>query len=78
MDRLSMLPEEKTGAFPVVIDRTKVKALGANLIEADLLGPVKEASQDTNVLADKIMQIHNLLRANIAPEALESYLNRSH
>lgn len=69
---------EKAGSFPVVIDRTKVKSLGANLIEADLLGPLKEASQDTEVLANQIIQIHNLLRAKIAPETLESYLKRSH
>lgn len=68
---------EKAGAFPVVIDRTKVQSLGVNLIEADLLGPLKEASQDTKVLADEIIQIQNLLRANIAPETLESYLKRS-
>ena len=38
----------------------------------------KGAAQDNDVLANKIVQIHNLLKANIPPDALESYLRRSH
>ena len=53
-------------------------AMGAVLIEADLLGIEKGAAQDNDVLANKIVQIHNLLKANIPPDALESYLRRSH
>lgn len=68
----------KAHAFPVEIDRKKVQSLGVTLIEADLLGSRKEAAQDTNVLAGEIQQIHNLLQANIPPEALEEYLKRSH
>ena len=56
---------EKAHAYPVSIDRKKVESLGASLIEADLLGPAREAVQDTNVLAEELMQIHNLLQAKI-------------
>ena len=38
----------------------------------------KGAAQDNDVLANEIVQIHNLLKANIPPDALESYLRRSH
>lgn len=69
---------EKAHAYPVSIDRKKVESLGASLIEADLLGPAREAVQDTNVLAEELMQIHNLLQAKIPPEALDEYLKRSH
>ena len=69
---------EKAHAYPVSIDRKKVESLGASLIEADLLGPAREAVQDTNVLAEELMQIHNLLQAKISPEALDEYLKRSH
>lgn len=69
---------EKVHAFPVTIDRKKVESLGAALIEADLLGPNRGAVQDTEVLSNEIVRIHNLLSANIAPEALEDYLKRSH
>ena len=69
---------EKVHAFPVTIDRKKVESLGAALIEADLLGPGRGAVQDTEVLSDEIIRIHNLLQAKIAPEALEEYLKRSH
>ena len=69
---------EKVHAFPVTIDRKKVESLGAALIEADLLGPERGAVQDTEVLSNEIVRIHNLLSANIAPEALEDYLKRSH
>ena len=69
---------EKVHAFPVTIDRKKVESLGAALIEADLLGPGRGAVQDTEVLSNEIIRIHNLLSANIAPEALEDYLKRSH
>ena len=69
---------EKVHAFPVTIDRKKVESLGASLIEADLLGPNRGAVQDTEVLSNEIIRIHNLLSANIAPEALEDYLKRSH
>ncbi len=69
---------EKVHAFPVTIDRKKVESLGAALIEADLLGPGRGAVQDTEVLSNEIVRIHNLLSANIAPEALEDYLKRSH
>lgn len=69
---------EKAHAYPVSIDRKKVESLGASLIEADLLGPAREAVQDTNVLAKELMQIHNLLQAKIPPEALDEYLKRSH
>lgn len=68
----------KVHAYPVRIDRAKVNDLGAVLIEADLLGIEKGAAQDNDVLANKIVQIHNLLKANIPPDALESYLRRSH
>ena len=68
----------KVNAFPVEIDRKKVQSFGVTLIEADLLGARKEAAQDTEVLAGEIQQIHNLLQANIPPEALEEYLKRSH
>ena len=69
---------EKAHAFPVSIDRKKVESLGAALIEADLLGPARGAVQDTEVLSNEIVRIHNLLSAKIAPEALEEYLKRSH
>ncbi len=69
---------EKVNAFPVKIDRQKVEKLGAQLIEADLLGVSKDAAQDTRVLADEIVQIHTLLQANISHEALEDYLKRAH
>ncbi len=69
---------EKVHSFPVSIDRKKVESLGANLIEADLLGSERGAVQDTTVLADEIMRIYNLLQAKIPPEALEGYLKRSH
>lgn len=69
---------EKAHAYLVSIDRKKVESLGASLIEADLLGPAREAVQDTNVLAEELMQIHNLLQAKIPPEALDEYLKRSH
>lgn len=69
---------EKAHAYPVSIDRKKVESLGASLIEADLLGLAREAVQDTNVLAEELMQIHNLLQAKIPPEALDEYLKRSH
>lgn len=69
---------EKAHAYPVSIDRKKVESLGASLVEADLLGPAREAVQDTNVLAEELMQIHNLLQAKIPPEALDEYLKRSH
>ncbi|WP_299143197.1 uridine diphosphate-N-acetylglucosamine-binding protein YvcK [uncultured Dialister sp.] len=69
---------EKAHAFPVSIDRKKVESLGAQLIEADLLGSARGAVQDTEVLSDEIIRIHNLLQAKIAPEALEEYLKRSH
>ena len=69
---------EKANAFPVAVDRSKVQSLGASLIEADLLGTARGAVQDTEVLTDKIVQIYNLLKANIPPEALEDYLKRSH
>ncbi len=69
---------EKAHAFPVSIDRKKVGSLGAQLIEADLLGGARGAVQDTEVLSDEIVRIHNLLQAKIAPEALEEYLKRSH
>lgn len=69
---------EKAHAYPVSIDRKKVESLGASLIEADLLGPAREAVQDTNVLAEELMQIHNLLQAKIPLEALDEYLKRSH
>lgn len=68
----------KVHAYPVRIDRAKVNDLGAVLIEADLLGIEKGAAQDNDVLANEIVQIHNLLKANIPPDALESYLRRSH
>lgn len=69
---------EQVGAFPVTIDKKKVQSLGATLIEADLLGTSRGAVQDTQVLADEIQQIRNLLQANIPPEAMEEYLKRSH
>ena len=69
---------EAANAYPVEIDRSKVEKLGAQLIEADLLGAAKDAAQDTRVLAEEIVQIHTLLQAKISPEALEDYLKRSH
>lgn len=69
---------EQVGAFPVTIDKKKVQSLGATLIEADLLGTSRGAVQDTQVLADEIQQIRNLLQVNIPPEAMEEYLKRSH
>ncbi|MGN0954551.1 gluconeogenesis factor YvcK family protein [Dialister sp.] len=69
---------EKAHAYPVTIDRKKVESLGAALIETDLLGTAREAVQDTEVLSNEIVRIHNLLQAKIAPEALEDYLKRSH
>ncbi len=68
----------KVHAAPVAIDREKVKSLGVTLIQADLLGADKGAVQDTDVLVNEIVQIRNLLQANIPPEALEEYLKRSH
>ena len=69
---------EKVHAAPVKIDREKVKRMGVQLIEADLLGPLRGATQDTKVLTEELAQIHNLLKVNIPPEALEEYLKRSH
>ena len=68
----------KVHAAPVKIDREKVKRMGVQLIEADLLGPLRGATQDTKVLTEELAQIHNLLKVNIPPEALEEYLKRSH
>lgn len=67
---------EKVHAAPVKIDREKVKKMGVQLIEADLLGPLRGATQDTKVLTEELAQIHSLLKANIPPEALEEYLKR--
>ena len=69
---------EKVHAAPVKIDREKVKRMGVQLIEADLLGLLRGATQDTKVLTEEIAQIHSLLKVNIPPEALEEYLKRSH
>ena len=69
---------EKVHAAPVKIDREKVKRMGVQLIEADLLGPLRGATQDTKVLTEELAQIHSLLKVNIPPEALEEYLKRSH
>lgn len=69
---------EKVHAAPVKIDREKVKRMGVQLIEADLLGPFRGATQDTKVLTEELAQIHSLLKVNIPPEALEEYLKRSH
>ena len=52
--------------------------VAGQLIEADLLGPLRGATQDTKVLTEELAQIHNLLKVNIPPEALEEYLKRSH
>ncbi len=67
---------EAAGAQPVRIDRKKVEAEGVVMIEADLLGFDKGAAHDSDVLADKITRISNLLKTNIGPDALAEYLRR--
>ncbi len=68
---------ETVNAVPVRIDRKKINHMGIVLIEGDLLGAEKGAVHDTEVLADKIVRITNLLKTNIAPEALSEYLGRA-
>jgi uncharacterized cofD-like protein len=69
---------KKAGSVPVKLDREKVERLGATLISCDLLGDNAEATHDSDVLADKIIQINNLLRANISSDSLNAYLKGLH
>lgn len=66
------------GAVPVAIDETRVKAMGATLITADLLGEAKGAVHDSDVLAEELVHLKSLLHANIDPGILGDYLRRNH
>ena len=52
--------------------------MGITLIQADLLGSARGAAQDSDILAGRIVEIKNLLKGKIPPEALQDYLRRSH
>jgi uncharacterized cofD-like protein len=69
---------EKAGSYPVEIDADRVAAMGITLIQADLLGSARGAAQDSDILAGRIVEIKNLLKGKIPPEALQDYLRRSH
>ncbi|MDY6083641.1 MAG: YvcK family protein [Dialister sp.] len=69
---------EKVKSKPVPIDADKIKSLGVTLIEADLLGVERKPVHDARALSDELVRIYNLLRANIAPEALNDFLKGSH
>ncbi len=66
------------GSVPVAIDNEKVKALGATLVTADLLGEARGAVHDPNVLAEELVHLRSLLHANIEPGLLGEYLRRGH
>lgn len=69
---------EKVKSRPVEVDPEKIQSLGVTLIEADLLGSQKGPVHDNKILTDELIQIYNLLRSNIAPEALNDFLKGSH
>lgn len=69
---------KSAGAVPVAIDETRVKAMGATLITADLLGEARGAVHDSDVLAEELVHLKSLLHANIDPGILGDYLRRNH
>ena len=62
------------GSTPVKIDEEKVEQLGAILITADLLGETAGAMHDSDVLANELISIRNLLHASISTDSLKAYL----
>ena len=62
------------GSTPVKIDEEKVEQLGAILITADLLGETAGAIHDSDVLANELISIRNLLHASINTDSLKAYL----